>query len=90
MSGPATATAAADGRRRELGITAAELADRAGVPFTTVSYFGLLSHDRQTLERLSVALNWPPEHLRDLWDGQEPAAGNRPGPLPRPEIEAKP
>jgi hypothetical protein len=75
MSRPATATAAADNRRRELGITAAELADRAGVPFTTVKYFGLLSHDRQTLERLSVALDWPPEHLRDLWDAQEQRPG---------------
>jgi transcriptional regulator with XRE-family HTH domain len=79
MSRPFTATAAADNRRRELGLTAAELADRAGVPYTTLRYFGLLSHDRQTLERLSVALDWPPEHLWDLWHGQEPAAGNRPG-----------
>ena len=89
MSRPATATAAADCRRRELGITAAELADRAGVPLTTVRYFGLLSHDRETLERLSVALGWPPEHLRDLWDGQEPAAGSGPGAFQRPGIEAK-
>jgi hypothetical protein len=76
MSGPATATAAANGRLLELGMTAAELADRAGVPSTTIRYFGLLSHNRETLERLSVALGWPSGCLRDLWQGRERAAGS--------------
>lgn len=46
---------------------AAELADRAGVDSTTVRYFGLLAHDRETLERLSVALGWPSSRLPELW-----------------------
>jgi hypothetical protein len=54
---------------RELGIRAAELSDRAGVPYGTVRHFGLLAHDRETLERLSVALDWPPDKLRKLWEG---------------------
>ena len=49
---------------------AGELGDKAGVDYVTVRYFGLLSHDRETLERLSVALDWPPDHLWKLWDGQ--------------------
>lgn len=53
---------------RELGMEhAAELADRAGVDSTTVRYFGLLAHDRETLERLSVALGWPSSRLPELW-----------------------
>lgn len=51
---------------RELGITATELVDKTGVPYTTVKYFGMLPHDRETLERLSMALDWPPQHLWDL------------------------
>jgi hypothetical protein len=54
---------------RELGITAADLPDRAGVPFGTVRNFGLLAHDRETLERLSAALDWPPDNLPKLWEG---------------------
>jgi len=55
---------------RELGMEhAAELADRAGVDCATVRYFGLLAHDRETLERLSVALDWPRSHLPELWGG---------------------
>jgi hypothetical protein len=55
----------------ELGMKyAGELGDKAGVDYVTVRYFGLLSHDRETLERLSVALDWPPDHLWKLWDGQ--------------------
>lgn len=64
---PFTATAAIVTRMRELDITAADLADRAEVSFGTVRYFGLLAHDRETLERLSVALEWPPDHLPKLW-----------------------
>jgi hypothetical protein len=53
---------------RELDIrTAAELAHRAGVPEADVRYLGLLSHDAQTLERLSTALGWPPDHIARLW-----------------------
>jgi hypothetical protein len=55
---------------RELGITAADLSDRAGVPFGAVRNFRLLAHDRETLERLSVALDWPPDNLRELWEGE--------------------
>jgi hypothetical protein len=54
---------------RELGITAADLPDRAGVPFGAVRNFGLLAHDRETLERLSAALDWPPDNLPKLWEG---------------------
>lgn len=69
---PFTATAAVANRLRELGITAADLADRAGVSADTLTYFGLLAHDGETLERLSVALDWPPGHLPELWDGELP------------------
>jgi len=69
---PFTATAAAAARMRELGMSAAELEDRAGVSWVTVKYFGLLAHDRETLERLSVALDWPPGRLPGLWDGTQP------------------
>ena len=55
---------------RELTMTAADLADKAGVSSGTVRYFGICRHDRETLERLSVALDWPPDHLRKLWDGE--------------------
>jgi hypothetical protein len=55
-------------RIRELGITAADLAHRTGVPYGTVRHFGLLSHDRDTLERLPAALDWSPGHLRKLCD----------------------
>jgi hypothetical protein len=68
MSRPFTTTAAVAARIRELGITAADLADRAGVSHGTVRYLGLLPHDQDTLERLSVALGWPPSHLRELWE----------------------
>jgi hypothetical protein len=66
---PSTATASVAARMRELGITAADLSDRAGVPFGTVRNFGLLAHDRETLERLSVAIDWPRDRLRELWEG---------------------
>ena len=56
---------------RELDITARELADRAEVTYGTVRHFGLLPHDQATLERLSVALDWPPDHLRKLWNGEQ-------------------
>ena len=56
----------------ELGMKrVAELADKAGVDYSTVRYFGMLSHDRGTIERLSMALDWPPGHLRKLWDGEQ-------------------
>ena len=72
MSRPFTTTAAVATRIRELDTTADELTDRAGVPRSTVRYLGLLSHDQDTLERLSAALDWPPGHLRELWES--PAA----------------
>ncbi|MGH3280608.1 MAG: hypothetical protein ACRDNW_15910 [Trebonia sp.] len=56
---------------RELGITVPDLADRAGVAHGTVRYFGLLPHDHDTLERLSVALGWPPSHLGELWESPD-------------------
>ena len=68
-------TAAVAARMRELDITAAELEDRAGVSWVTVEYFGFLAHDRQTLERLSAALDWPPGHLPQLWTGSLPYDG---------------
>lgn len=71
MSRPFTMTAAVRARVRELGITARDLADRADVDYSTVKYFGLLSHDQVTLERLSVALDWSPDHLRRLWDADQ-------------------
>ena len=69
MHRPFTTTAAVATRIREIGITAIDLADRAEVPFGIVRHFGLQPHDRETLERLSVALEWPPGHLRELWEG---------------------
>jgi hypothetical protein len=66
MSRPFTTTAVVAARIRELGITAADLADRAGISHSTVRYFGLLTHDHDTLARLSVVLDWPPSHLREL------------------------
>lgn len=52
-------------------MTAAELADKAEVSAGTLKYFGLIAHDGETLERLSVALDWPPRRLLDLWDGEQ-------------------
>jgi hypothetical protein len=69
-SRPFTTTAAVATRMRELDMTAADLADKAGVSFGTVRYFGMCYHDRETLERLSVALDWTPDHLRKLWNGE--------------------
>jgi len=66
MSRPFTATAAVGNRIRELGISPDDLADKAGVPHGTVRWFGLLSHDRDTLARLSAALGWPPGRLLEL------------------------
>jgi hypothetical protein len=68
---PFTTTAAINARMRELGMTMGELAGTADVSETTLRYFGLISHDPQTLERLSVALGWPPDHVAQLWDGPE-------------------
>jgi hypothetical protein len=79
VSRPFTATAAVAARIRELDTTAAELADRAGVPHSTVRYFGLLPHDQHTLELLSVALDWPPGHLRELWETPAAQPQNAPG-----------
>jgi hypothetical protein len=55
---------------RELGITAADLSDRAVVSFGTVRHFGLFAHDQETLERLSVALDWRPDRLPEIWEGK--------------------
>jgi hypothetical protein len=67
---PFTTTAAVETRMRELGITVDELEDRAEVSRGTVRKFGLLPHDRDSLERLSVTLDWPPDHLSELWDSE--------------------
>jgi hypothetical protein len=83
VSSPFTTARAVASRIRELGTTPDELADKAGVPRGTVKYFGLLSHDQQTLERLSVALDWPPCHLRELWE-TPPARPQNPRGHPRP------
>ena len=56
---------------RQLGISTEDLAATADVPETTLRYFGLLSHDPQTLERLSAALGWPRDYVARLWDGAE-------------------
>lgn len=71
MTRPFTTTAAINARMRELGMTMGELAGTADVSETTLRYFGLLSHDPQTLERLSVALGWPHDLVAQLWDGPE-------------------
>jgi hypothetical protein len=68
---PFTTTAAINARMRELGMTMGELAGAADVSETTLRYFGLLSHNPQTLERLSVALRWLRDHVAWLWDGAE-------------------
>jgi hypothetical protein len=56
---------------RELGITAADLADKAEVSYGTVKYLGFLTRNPETLEHLSAALDWPPNHLPDLWGGEQ-------------------
>jgi hypothetical protein len=66
LTRPFTATAAADARRRELSLRTSELEGKAGVSWTTLKYFGMLPHTRETLQRLSVALEWPPDHLWNL------------------------
>lgn len=66
---PFTATVAVANRIRELDITPADLADKAGVSLCEVGFFGMLAHDRKTLERLSVALDWSRDHVPQLWDG---------------------
>jgi hypothetical protein len=71
VSRPFTATAAVKARMGELGITVADLADRAEVSFGTVTYLAFLVHDRETLERLSVALDWPPDQLPNIWGGEQ-------------------
>ena len=53
---------------RQLGMEAQELADKASVPYTTVKYFGLLSHDAQHLERLPAALDWPDDRIARMLD----------------------
>jgi len=63
----------------ELDMTTADLADRAGVPFSTVRFFGFIAHQRETLERLSVALEWPSNHLPQLWDDGVQADRDQPG-----------
>ena len=71
MTRPFTTTAASRARVRELGITMEELAGTANVSETTLRHFGLLSHDPQTLERLSAALGWPRDQLARLWNVSE-------------------
>jgi hypothetical protein len=68
---PFTATAAVASRMRELGISADDLADRAGLPRSAVRHFGLCPHSQADLQRLSVALDWPPNHLGALWGSPE-------------------
>jgi hypothetical protein len=79
VSWPFTTAAAIESRIRELGTTPAELADRAGVTRSTLRYFGLLSHDQATLQRLSEALDWPPGHLRELLENPAAPPRNAPG-----------
>jgi hypothetical protein len=67
-SRPFTTTSAAETRMRQLGMSTGDLASAADVSETTLRYFGLLSHDPQTLERLSAALGWPRDHVARLWD----------------------
>ena len=71
MSRPFTTTAVIRTRVRELGMTMGELAGAADVSETTLRHFGLLGHDQQTLEQLSVALGWPPDHVAQLWGGPD-------------------
>lgn len=66
LTRPFSATAAADSRRRELCLRTCELEGKAGVSWATLKYFGMLPHTRETLERLSVALEWAPDHLWNL------------------------
>jgi hypothetical protein len=55
-------------RMRELGMARArELADKADVSFGVVRYLALIRPAPHELERLSVALKWPPRYLADLW-----------------------
>lgn len=79
MSRPFTATTAIENRMRELDITPVDLAHRAGVPFGAVRFFGLLAQDRETLERLSIAFDWPPDHFPELWDKGTRVDLDRPG-----------
>jgi hypothetical protein len=78
--GSATAVAT---RMRELDLTVDDLAGSAGVPPGDIRHFGMVRHSRAELERLSVALGWPPGHLPELCGGGDPPRQRRhrePGP----------
>lgn len=55
----------------ELGMKSCEVAGAADLTETDLRYFALLNHDPQTLERLAVALGWPPDHLNEWWSAAE-------------------
>jgi hypothetical protein len=66
-------TNAIKGRMHELGMkNADDLAIKSGVSWADIKYFYFLNHDRETLERLSVALDLPPDYLSKLWNGEAP------------------
>lgn len=55
-------------RMRELGMTRAqELADKAGVSYGTARYLPLIRPALREMERLSLALEWEPRRIADLW-----------------------
>jgi hypothetical protein len=66
VSKPFTATAAIEARMRQPWISTGDLASTADVPETTLRYFGLLSHDPETLQRLSAAIGWHRDHVARL------------------------
>jgi hypothetical protein len=68
IKGTFSITAAVATRMSELGMTVDGLAESAGVPPSAVRWFGLCHHGTGELERLSAALDWPPGHLRELWN----------------------
>jgi transcriptional regulator with XRE-family HTH domain len=67
-------------RQRALGLSHQELVDRSGVSAATLRKLrsGTSAGFRpRTLARVSEALDWPPDALLDVLDGQTPPADSR-------------
>jgi transcriptional regulator with XRE-family HTH domain len=62
-------------RQKELGMTGAALADKAGTSTKTVSdlrHAKRANHSAEMLARISTALGWPPDTLRRIGEGEDP------------------
>jgi hypothetical protein len=67
---PVAALGAVRGRLHELGMSADDLAITADVSYANVKYFYWVVHGRETLDRMSVALGWEPDFLRQVMEGE--------------------